>query len=89
MQKEYKRKLSRTEAKRHYVYIEKKFADLFPPSGEVFKILVGKERLEVLIDRQQRIWAAMFRDSLPHFNEGDTVIFSKKQDGSYAVSIER
>lgn len=82
------RKLTPTEVNRHFIRIEKKYRDIFPSAGEAFKIVVEKEKLKVTIDKQGRIWASK-RKSLAKFNEGDTIIFSKKSDDTFNVSIER
>jgi len=63
----YEKKLSATEAKRRFVYIDKAHRDLFPPSGVPFKIILGGEELEVTVDKTGRIWCATFWKDLPHF----------------------
>jgi hypothetical protein len=88
LEKQYRRKLSRTEANRHFVYIES-HSDLFPPPEKIFKILVGKDKMEVKLDKRHRIWASIFWDCLPHFSEGDTIIFSKNNNRSFTVNVER
>lgn len=85
----YRRKLRPTEAKRHYITISKEYRDVFPPSGEIFKIIVNNENIDVTIDKSNRIWAALFWDRLPHFEEGDTIVFSKNPDDSFNVSMEK
>jgi len=89
MEKIYKRKLTYCEAKRHYVYIEKKKRDLFPSTDHDFDVVVNNMKLPVKVDKQNRIWAALFWDKLPHFRKGDTIIFSKNADGSFNVRIEK
>lgn len=88
MQEIYKRRLSPTEAKRHYVYIENDALWLFPFVGKPFKIRIGKKEFEVAIGSENRIWATLFWEKLPHFREGDTIFFLKKPDGSFYVGIE-
>jgi hypothetical protein len=86
---QYMRKLNRWEAKRHYVRVLKKSAVMFPPIGTTFKVLVGKREFEVRIDKQRRIWAGWLWRLLPHFREGDIVMFSKNEDGSFIVNIKK
>lgn len=84
----YERKLSRTEAKRHFIYVDEKHRDLFPPQRRKFNILVKNQKVEATIDSQWRIWAALFWDDLPSFEEGDTIVISKNRDGSFMVEVE-
>ena len=58
MTKIYKRKLTPSEAKHHYVFIEKNIrGQLFPPRWKVFKIRIGEEKIEVTIDSNYRMRA--------------------------------
>lgn len=84
----YKRELSPTEARRHFVYVDGKHREIFPHPGERFNVVVGSQKIEVAIDKQWRIWAAMFWDKLPHFEGGNVVVLSKQRNGSFTVSIE-
>jgi len=84
----YKRKLTPTEVKRHFIRVGKKYLDIFPSAGEAFKIVVEEEKLRVTMDKRGRIWASK-RKGLAKFSEGDTIIFSKKSDDTFNVSIER
>lgn len=83
-----RQKLSPTEAKRHFIRVRKKYRDMFPPAGETFVVVIDNEKFEVTVGSLNRIWAAIFWDKLPHFREGDTIVFSKNPDGSFNVSIE-
>jgi hypothetical protein len=84
----YQRKLSPTEAKRHFVYITFDGRGYFPPAGQEFKVVIGKHIVEVKVDSKSRVWGAMFWDRLPHWNRGDTITFTKNKDGSYTVMVE-
>lgn len=81
----YRRKLSVTEANRHYVYIEKQYRDIFPPFGETIRIIIDDYKVEAKIDRLNRIWASLFWDHLD-FEMGKTIVFTKNPDGSFNVS---
>jgi len=84
----YRRKLRYSEAKRHYIRIEKKYRDMFPPAGETFIVVIDNQKFEVAVGSLNRIWAAIFWEKLPRFREGNMIVFSKNPDGSFNVTIE-
>lgn len=88
MQEIYKRKLTSTEAKRHFIFIEKKYRDMFPQARETFEVVIDNEKFEAAVGSLNRIWAAIFWEKLPHFREGDAIAFLKNPDSSFNVSIE-
>jgi len=94
MNKIYKRKLSKNEARRHFIYIESKYREMFPEQGKDFKIKVKAEEFDVSIDKQWRIWASLFWDLLfsdfPDLKkEGAVVTFSKNPDGSFKLFLKK
>lgn len=84
----YKRKLRYSEARRHYIRVDRRHMDMFPPVGETFTLVIDDQKFEVKIGSLNRIWAALFWDKLPHFREGDMIVFSKSPDGSFNVYME-
>lgn len=78
-----------SEAKRHFVYIEREnICEFFPCPREPFKIRIGDKEFEVEIDNENRIWAALFRDYV-EFNEGNVFVFRKNRDDSFTLSLEK
>lgn len=73
---DYERKLTSSEAERHFIYVDKGYREMFP-SGKQFTLEVGKEKVKVKIDSKGRIWAALFWDCLPSFKKEDMVVISK------------
>jgi len=88
MQEIYKRKLSYWEANSHLIPIDKGHRDMFPPAGETFTVVIDEEKFEATINSFNRIWLEELWKRLPHFREGDTIVFSKNPDGSFNVTIE-
>jgi len=88
MQEIYKRKLSYSETNRHFIHIDKRHRDMFPPAGETFMVVIDNEKFEATIDSFNRIWLDELWKRLPHFREGDTIVFSKNPSGSFNVTIE-
>lgn len=85
----YKRNLSKTEAKRHFVYVDSENRDFFPHPLQNFIVTIGGEKREVSIDKNGRILASIFWELLPSFHEGDLVIFLKKSCKVFTVTIEK
>ena len=89
MAKIYRRKLTPSEAKHHYIFIEKNArGQFFPPRWKVFKIRIGEEEFEVTIDANYRIWGAVFRDYID-FKEEYVFVFKKNQNGIINLSVEK
>lgn len=89
VEKTYEKRLTATEAKRHYVYIESDAASkIFPPMGKPFKLRIGKEEFEVKMDDHFRILAAVFRDHID-FTEGNVFVFKKASDGSFTLNVKK
>jgi hypothetical protein len=81
--------LSHSEAKRHYIFIEKSArGQLLPPRWKVFKIRIGEEEFEVTIDTNYRIWGGVFKDYID-FKEGNVFVFRKNPDGIINLSVEK
>jgi len=85
----YKRRLTPSEAKRHFVYIAKDHRNMFPPPGKEFKVDVDNQKIDVKIDSKWRIWAALFWEKLPSFQRGDVVVFSKLASDTFKVEVEK
>jgi len=88
MSEVFRKKLAYSESSRHYIRILTDYRDSFPPPYEPFFVVVNGQRIEVVLDSSYRVWAAMFWDKLPRFRGGDTIVFSKNEDGSYNVTVE-
>lgn len=89
MEKIYEKRLSPTEAKRHYVYIESDAASkIFPPMGKSFKLRIGKEEFEAKMDNHFRILAAVFKDHID-FTEGNVFVFKRASDGSFTLDVKK
>jgi len=84
----FRKKLAYSESSRHYIRILKDYKDEFPEPYKPFIVVIKGERIEVVLDSSYRVWAALFWDKLPRFRGGDTIIFSKNEDGSYTVNVE-
>jgi hypothetical protein len=84
----YKRNLSKTEAKRHFVYVDSENRDFFPNPCQNFIVKVSGDKREVSIDKKGRILASIFWELLPSFREGDLIIFSKESDRVFTVTME-
>jgi hypothetical protein len=88
MQEIYKRKLSYWEANRRLILIQKRHRDMFPSAEETFTVVIDNLKFEVTIDSFNRIWLEELWKRLPHFREGDTIVFLKNPDGSFNATIE-
>ncbi|MEM2144251.1 MAG: hypothetical protein QW279_02740, partial [Candidatus Jordarchaeaceae archaeon] len=85
----YKRKLTPSEVKRHFIYVEKEYRCMFPPPGKEFEIIIKKEKINVKTDSRWRIWAALFWDDLPSFHVGDVIVFSKNPNDVFKIEVEK
>jgi len=88
MKNVYERKLSYTEAKRHFIYVQSATWESFPPSGEPFTLRVGERKFEVKLDKLNRIWSADFRDYID-LTRNNVVVFKKDKDGSFVLSLKK
>jgi hypothetical protein len=86
---DYKRKLTSSEAERHFIYVDKSHRGMFPPPGKQFTLEVGKEKVKVKIDSKGRIWAALFWDCLPSFKKEDMIVISKISDRLFKIELEK
>lgn len=86
---DYKRKLTPSEAERHFVYVDKSHKQMFPSSGKEFTLKVGKEKVKVKMDSKGRIWAALFWVHLPSFKREDIIVISKISDGLFKIEVEK
>jgi len=89
MSEVFRKKLAYSESSRHYIRILKDYRDKFPLPHKPFFVVVNGPRFEVVLDSSYRVWAAMFWNKLPRFRGGDIIIFSKNEDGSYNVTVEK
>jgi hypothetical protein len=93
MNKIFCKKLTRSELDRHYIRVNKRDRPLFPPAGVPFTAIVGKTRIEMIIDKYDRIYIQYrFWDSLREpldIEEGDTMVFSKNPDGTFTISVQK
>ena len=89
MAKIYRRKLTPSEAKHHYVFIEKNIrGQLFPPRWKVFKIRISEKEFDVTIDSHYRIWGGVLKDYI-NFREGNVFEFRKSPDDIINLSVEK
>lgn len=83
----YKRKLTLTEAKRHYIFVDKGHRDIFPSPKDNFKIIIDHDKLlDARIDAEGRIYSRLC-DYIT-LKEGNTIVFAKNYNGSFSVSIK-
>jgi hypothetical protein len=85
----YKRKLTPSEARRHFIYVDEEHRSMFPPPGKEFEIIVKNQKIKVKVDSQWRIWAALFWDYLPSFQVGDVIVISKTPNGVLKIAVEK
>ena len=89
MKKVYEKKLAPSESSRHYVRILEEYRDLFPLPYSHFSIKINDEIVDVTLDASYRIWIGAFWKKLPTFKMGDTIIFTKEDDGYYTVTMKK
>ena len=83
----YKRKITPSEARYCYIFVEKDVRGrFFPPRWKVFRIRIDGEEFGVAIDSHYRIWAAVFKNKI-EFEEGNFFVFKKNSDGSFTLSL--
>ena len=85
----YKKKLTPSERKWHFVYVDEKHRNMFSSHGSGFNLIVRSERVKATIDSEWRIWAALLWDRLPTLREGSIIIMSKNRDGGFTVEVEK
>ena len=85
--KKYSKKLTRSEVERHFIYIIQKYRDLFPKTGELFKIRIKKLELQKTIDNKNRIWLG--EEAFRGLKVGDIVEITKNSDGSFTIEVVR
>lgn len=85
----YKRRMTVSEATRHFIYIEAgEIWKFFPCRKERFKVRIGGRKFDVEIDDGNRMWAASFRDYI-EFKKGNVLVFKKNRDDSFTLSLEK
>lgn len=89
MNKIIRKKLTRSELDRHYIRINKRDRSQFPPAGVPFTAIIGKTKIEMIIDKydriytQYRLWNAVGEPL--DIDEGDIIMFSKNPDGTFTI----
>ena len=84
----YKRRLILTEVKRHYIFVDTEHREMFPSPEDSFKIIVDHDRvLEAKIDSEGRIYSRLWKYIT--LEEGDTIVFARKRNGSFNVSVKK
>ena len=85
--------MTKSEVNRHCIRINKEIRSFFPAEGVPFQIAVGDRKVDVVLDRYDRMrllysdWDIM-RDILNLENEM-ILVFSRDSDGTLRISIEK
>lgn len=80
----YIRKITASEASRHYITINKRFRGIFPDPYTKFKLIADNEIFEVEIDSQGRIWSGQLTLKFK-FLTGDQFRFTVIRENVYKV----
>ena len=85
----YYRKLRPAEAKHHFVFIEQKYRNMFPPPKNEFKVVINGEEYGVSMDKQGRIWLSAFYQYLPSFEEGDWISIANLSKDVFRIGLSK
>ena len=84
---EYERTLSPSEAKYKYFSLTNKVRDIFPDKDVLFKAKFKGKTYDLKVNNKDCIMISALYHKY-RFGEGDTVKFTKKNDGSFEVTVQ-
>jgi len=86
MQVIYRRRLSPTELRRYFIYIERDYWDKLSVIKGTLRIRFGKQEFEAIVDKQGRLFLGKFRDYI-NLKRGCSVIFYRNPDSTFALEV--
>jgi hypothetical protein len=81
----YRRKLTSTEAQRHFILINYKSSTMFPDCLTTFMLKVSDKEYPVKLDKHNRIWAGPFHHAID-MKQNAVIEITKNKDGLYVLN---
>jgi len=87
MAKEYRKTLSRPEARHRYWHVYKTDRDFFPLAHEIFKLKFHNKRYDMKVNHKDDIMTGQLFEKY-RFLEGDSILITKEKDGTFSLTAK-
>jgi len=81
---EYTIRFTKTERERHFIYINHRFRNYFPPTYGKFNLKIGKNSTSANIDKKNRLWLRK-SNKLINWSSGLLTTIEKNPNGSFSL----